>query len=81
MNTRLSQGDVFGGLTIGSDFGDQDSGDLNNPNDRINNQGDVGFDLAVPDPRRVQLPAAGGRPVLGIDSRSDRAAADAHLRR
>jgi hypothetical protein len=44
VNTRLSQGNVFGGLTIGRDFGDMDSGDLNNPNNRINNQGYVGFD-------------------------------------
>jgi hypothetical protein len=44
VNTRLSRATVFGGLTIGRDFGDQDSGDLNNPNLRINNQGAVGFD-------------------------------------
>ena len=44
VNTRLSQGNLFGGLTIGRDFGDMDSGDLNNPNNRINNQGYVGFD-------------------------------------
>jgi hypothetical protein len=44
MNTRMSNGSVFGGLTIGRDYGDQDSGDLNNPNNRINNQGAIGFD-------------------------------------
>jgi len=44
MNTRMRNGSVFGGLTIGRDYGDQDSGDLNNPNVRINNQGAVGFD-------------------------------------
>ena len=44
VNTRFTQGNVFGGLTIGKDFGDQDSGDLNNPNNRINNQGNIGFD-------------------------------------
>jgi hypothetical protein len=44
VNTRFTQGNVFGGLTIGRDFGDQDSGDLNNPNNRINNQGNIGFD-------------------------------------
>jgi hypothetical protein len=43
-NTRLSRATVFGGLTIGNNFGDQDGGDLNNPNVRINNQGDIGFD-------------------------------------
>ena len=43
-NTRLSRATVFGGLTIGNNFGDQDAGDLNNPNNRINNQGDIGFD-------------------------------------
>ena len=44
MNTRTSKATVFGGLTIGRDFGDQDSGDLNNPNVRVNNQGNIGFD-------------------------------------
>jgi carboxypeptidase family protein len=44
VNTRFSQGNVFGGLTIGKDFGDQDSGDLNNPNLRINNEGFIGND-------------------------------------
>src|SRR5262245_28173282 len=44
VNTRFTQGNVFGGLTIGRDFGDQDSGDLNNPNVRINNAGNIGFD-------------------------------------
>ena len=44
VNTRLSQATVFGGLTIGRDYGDQDSGDLNNPNNRINNTGNIGFD-------------------------------------
>jgi len=44
VNTRFAQGNVFGGLTIGRDFGDQDSGDLNNPNVRINNAGNIGFD-------------------------------------
>ena len=43
-NTRLSKATVFGGLTIGNNHGDQDTGDLNNPNLRINNQGDIGFD-------------------------------------
>ena len=43
-NTRLSNATVFGGLTIGNNHGDQDGGDLNNPNNRINNQGDIGFD-------------------------------------
>jgi hypothetical protein len=44
VNTRLSRATVFGGFTIGRDFGDQDSGDLNNPNVRLNNQGNIGFD-------------------------------------
>jgi hypothetical protein len=43
-NTRLSRATLFGGLTIGNNYGDQDGGDLNNPNVRINNQGDIGFD-------------------------------------
>ncbi len=43
-NTRLSRSTFFGGLTIGNNYGDQDGGDLNNPNVRINNQGDIGFD-------------------------------------
>lgn len=43
-NTRLSNATVFGGLTIGNNHGDQDAGELNNPNLRINNQGDIGFD-------------------------------------
>ena len=44
VNTRMTNATVFGGLTIGRDFGDQDSGDLNNPNNRVNNQGNIGFD-------------------------------------
>ena len=44
VNTRLSRATVFGGFTVGRDYGDQDSGDLNNPNVRINNTGAVGFD-------------------------------------
>jgi len=44
VNTRMSKATVFGGLTIGRDYGDQDSGDLNNPNNRINNTGNIGFD-------------------------------------
>jgi carboxypeptidase family protein len=44
VNTRMSKATVFAGLTIGRDFGDQDSGDLNNPNVRINNVGNIGFD-------------------------------------
>jgi hypothetical protein len=44
VNTRLKNATVFGGLTLGRDEGDQDSGDLNNPNNRINNNGAIGFD-------------------------------------
>ena len=43
-HTRFTNFTVFGGLTIGRSEGDQDGGDLNNPNVRINNQGAVGFD-------------------------------------
>jgi hypothetical protein len=43
-NTRLTRATIFGGVTIGNSYGDQDSGDLNNPNNRINNRGDIGFD-------------------------------------
>ena len=43
-NTRLSNATVFGGLTVGNNYGDQDGGDLDNPNNRIDNQGDIGFD-------------------------------------
>jgi Carboxypeptidase regulatory-like domain len=43
-NTRLSKATVFGGFTIGRDYGDQDSGDLNNPNNLVNNKGNIGFD-------------------------------------
>jgi hypothetical protein len=42
--TRLARATVFGGVTIGNNHGDQDAGDLNNPNNRINNRGDIGFD-------------------------------------
>jgi hypothetical protein len=44
VNTRLSKATVFGGFTIGRDYGDQDSGDLNNPNVRTFNKGNIGFD-------------------------------------
>lgn len=44
VNTRMSKLTMFGGLTIGKDYGDQDSGDLNNPNLLINNKGRIGFD-------------------------------------
>lgn len=43
-NTRMARATVFGGVTIGNNYGDQDSGNLNNPNLRVNNQGDIGFD-------------------------------------
>ena len=43
-NTRLDDVTLFGGITIGNNYGDQDAGDWNNPNVRINNQGDIGFD-------------------------------------
>jgi hypothetical protein len=44
VNTRLTKATLFAGLTIGRNEGDQDGGDLNNPNVRINNQGAIGFD-------------------------------------
>jgi hypothetical protein len=44
VNTRFDKGTAFGGLTIGADKGDNDSGDLNNPNVLINNYGAIGFD-------------------------------------
>jgi hypothetical protein len=44
VNTRFTRATLFAGLTIGANRGDQDSGDLNNPNLRINNYGAVGFD-------------------------------------
>ncbi len=44
VNTRLKNATIFGGLTVGRDEGDQDTGDLNNPNNRINNYGAIGFD-------------------------------------
>lgn len=47
VNTRFTRATVFGGLTLGRDYGDFDSGDLNNPNLRINNRGNVGFDSPV----------------------------------
>jgi hypothetical protein len=44
INTRMERATVFAGLTIGANRGDQDTGDLNNPNLRINNYGAIGFD-------------------------------------
>jgi hypothetical protein len=44
VSTRMTRATLFAGLTIGANRGDQDSGDLNNPNLRINNYGAVGFD-------------------------------------
>jgi hypothetical protein len=46
VNTRLTKATVFGGVTIGRNYGDTDSGDLNNPNLLINNRGNIGFDSA-----------------------------------
>lgn len=42
--TRVARANVFGGVTIGNNYGDQDAGDMNNPNVRVNNRGDIGFD-------------------------------------
>jgi hypothetical protein len=44
VNTRMTDFTFFAGLTIGASRGDQDTGDLNNPNLRINNYGAIGFD-------------------------------------
>jgi hypothetical protein len=44
VNTRMSKATMFVGFTIGRDYGDQDSGDLNNPNVGIFNKGNIGFD-------------------------------------
>ena len=44
VSTRMTKATIFGGFTIGRDYGDQDSGDLNNPNNRLNNRGNIGFD-------------------------------------
>ncbi|MBW8867317.1 MAG: TonB-dependent receptor [Acidobacteria bacterium] len=52
VNTRLPRATLFGGLTIGRDYGDQDTAssctgcgtDFNNPNNLINNRGAIGFD-------------------------------------
>ncbi len=44
VNTRLSKATLLGGITIGKDYGDNDSGDLNNPNVVINNTGAIGYD-------------------------------------
>ena len=60
--TRITRANVFGGFTIGNNYGDQDSGDLNNPNNRINNKGDIGFDA----PYQIR---AGGSYVLPWDVR------------
>lgn len=45
-STRFSRASVFGGLTIGANHGTPDGGstDLNNPNNRINFDGHIGFD-------------------------------------
>jgi hypothetical protein len=44
VNTRMSKVTAFGGLTVGKSYGDTDSGNLNDPNVRINNRGNIGFD-------------------------------------
>jgi hypothetical protein len=50
VNTRMAKLTMFGGLTIGRDYGDQENSgdtnlrDVNNPNALINNRGRIGFD-------------------------------------
>ncbi len=47
-NTRLTRATLFGGITLGRDYGDNDNvGDLNNPNIVINNRGNLGYDSPV----------------------------------
>ena len=70
VNTRLSKATMFGGLTIGRDYGDKDSGDLNNPNLLINNHGRDRLRLALPGSGGVQLPAS--RPRCSSPARSAR---------
>ena len=78
-NTRLTKATVFGGLTIGSNYGDQDAGDLNNPNVRINNQGAIGFDAPYQIRGGFSYTLPADVPAVGIDPRSVRASANAHL--
>ena len=80
-NTRMSQATVFGGLTIGNNYGDQDSGDLNNPNVRINNQGDIGFDAPYQIRGGFSYPLPAERAALGFAAGRVGPAANAHLRR
>jgi len=51
VNTRMAKANLFGGLTLGRDHGDQAAGstttDYNNPNNLINDEGAVGFDAPV----------------------------------
>jgi hypothetical protein len=45
VNSRFTRASVFGGLTIGKSYGTPDgSADLNNPNNLINFEGNIGFD-------------------------------------
>jgi len=45
VNSRFSRGSVFGGFTVGRDYGTPDtSADLNNPNNLINFEGNINFD-------------------------------------
>ena len=52
VNTRLTNATIFGGVTIGRDYGDNDATssctgcntDFNNPNNLINNNGAIGYD-------------------------------------
>jgi hypothetical protein len=45
--TRIARANVFGGITLGQNYGDQEANDLNNPNFRIFNRGNIGFDAPV----------------------------------
>ena len=74
MNTRLSQATVFGGVTIGKDSGDLDSGDLNNPNNLINNNGAIGYDsrYQVRGGFTYRLPADGSSPAPSANRRGFR---------
>jgi hypothetical protein len=45
VNSRFSHGSVFGGFTVGRDYGSPDtSADLNNPNNLVNFEGNINFD-------------------------------------
>ena len=44
VNSRVSRGNIFAGFTAGRSYGTVTSTDLNNPNNLINIEGNIGFD-------------------------------------